>query len=118
VLLAIPPGYATAVWPSAGIALAWLLIFGYHCWPGVLLGSFLINSGVALGSAAGEAVLRSLAVAGLISCGAAWQALAGAYLVRRWVHLSQLLARLLGGQIVFQSEYGKGSVFTLVIPQG
>jgi integral membrane sensor domain MASE1 len=52
VLLAIPPGYATAVWPSAGIALAWLLIFGYHCWPGVLLGSFLINSGVALDSAA------------------------------------------------------------------
>lgn len=29
-LLAIPPGYATAVWPPSGIALACLLIFGYR----------------------------------------------------------------------------------------
>src|SRR5262245_20728276 len=42
-LLAIPPGYATAVWPASGIALAGTLIFGYRVWPGILLGSFLVN---------------------------------------------------------------------------
>ncbi|HEV8584169.1 MAG TPA: hypothetical protein VGT02_04275, partial [Methylomirabilota bacterium] len=29
-LLAIPPGYATAVWPASGIALAGTLVFGYR----------------------------------------------------------------------------------------
>jgi signal transduction histidine kinase/DNA-binding response OmpR family regulator len=32
------------------------------------------------------------------------------------LYLSQRLAQLLGGQITFQSEYGKGSMFTLVLP--
>jgi signal transduction histidine kinase/HAMP domain-containing protein len=31
------------------------------------------------------------------------------------LHLSQKLAHLLGGQITFQSEHGKGSIFTLTI---
>ena len=44
-LLAIPPGYATAAWPSAGVALAGVLLFGYHVWPGILLGSFSANLG-------------------------------------------------------------------------
>ena len=42
-LLAIPPGYATAVWPASGVALAALLLYGYRLWPGVLLGSFFVN---------------------------------------------------------------------------
>jgi len=42
--LAIPPGYATAIWPPSGIALAGILIYGYRAWPGILLGSFLVNS--------------------------------------------------------------------------
>jgi len=42
-LLAIPPGYATAIWPPSGIALVALLVYGYRAWPGVLLGSFLVN---------------------------------------------------------------------------
>ena len=33
------------------------------------------------------------------------------------LHLSQKLAGLLGGWITFVSEYGKGSTFTLVIPE-
>lgn len=41
--LAVPPGYATAVWPASGIALAYLLVFGARHWPGVLLGSLLVN---------------------------------------------------------------------------
>ena len=41
-LLAEPPGYAIAVWPAAGVALAGILVCGYRLWPGILLGSFLV----------------------------------------------------------------------------
>jgi protein-histidine pros-kinase len=34
------------------------------------------------------------------------------------LHLSQKLAALLGGTITCRSEYGKGSTFTLQLPQG
>lgn len=34
------------------------------------------------------------------------------------LHLSQKLSELIGGRISFQSEYGKGSVFTLTLDQG
>ena len=33
------------------------------------------------------------------------------------LHLSQKLAELLGGKISFRSEYGKGSTFTLCLPE-
>jgi PAS domain S-box-containing protein len=44
--LAIPPGYATAVWPPSGIALAALLLWGTRFWPGIWLGAALINFSV------------------------------------------------------------------------
>lgn len=42
-LLALPPGYASLVWPPFGISIAALLLLGVSRWPGVLLGAFLIN---------------------------------------------------------------------------
>ena len=33
------------------------------------------------------------------------------------LHLSQKLASLLGGYITFDSDHGKGSAFTLVLPE-
>lgn len=45
--LAIAPGYASAVWPPAGIALAAWLAFGPRIWPGILIGAALANLGVA-----------------------------------------------------------------------
>ncbi|TMG85345.1 MAG: PAS domain S-box protein [Betaproteobacteria bacterium] len=42
-LLAIPPGYATAVWPPSGIALAAMLLLGPRVWPGIWLGAALAN---------------------------------------------------------------------------
>jgi len=58
-LLAIPPGYATAVWPAAGIALAAVLLCGYRVLPGVWIGSFLVNCN----TSNRHAVLVSLTVA-------------------------------------------------------
>jgi integral membrane sensor domain MASE1 len=37
-------GNATPYWAPAGIALASILIWGGRLWPGVVLGSFLVNT--------------------------------------------------------------------------
>ncbi len=41
--LAIPPGYATALWPPSGIALAAVLLLGRRIWPGIWIGAALAN---------------------------------------------------------------------------
>jgi diguanylate cyclase (GGDEF)-like protein len=65
---------ASAVWPCAGIALAALLLFGYHVWPAIFAGAFLVNF-----TTAGTA-LTSLGIA----TGNTIEALAGCYLVTRF----------------------------------
>ena len=42
-MLDLEPGFASSIWPAAGIGSASLLIWGPRLWPGVLLGSFLFN---------------------------------------------------------------------------
>ena len=44
-VLAIPPGYATAVWPPSGIALAAVMLLGNRVWPGIWLGAALVVFG-------------------------------------------------------------------------
>jgi PAS domain S-box-containing protein len=43
---AIQPGYAAAIWPASGIAVAALLVFGARLWPAIWLGSFVANLSV------------------------------------------------------------------------
>ena len=83
-LLAIPPGYATAVWPASGIALAGTLLFGYRVWPGILLGSFLINLRTSLDTTSAASILNTTALAASIGMGASLQAIVGAFLIRRF----------------------------------
>jgi diguanylate cyclase (GGDEF)-like protein len=71
--LAIPPGYATAVWPPSGIALAAVLLAGARIWPGVWLGAALANF----------AIESSLASAVLIASGNTLEAMVAAALIRR-----------------------------------
>jgi len=73
--VAIPPGYATAVWPPSGIAVAALLLGGRRLWSAVLTGSFFANLTI------DGAVLASA----VIAAGSSIQALAMAALVRRHV---------------------------------
>jgi PAS domain S-box-containing protein len=75
--VAIPPGYATAVWPGSGIALAALLLGGNRLWPGVWVGSFAANF----------TIEGSLFAAALIASGSSFQAYVGAELVRRHIGL-------------------------------
>ena len=74
-LFAIPPGYATAVWPPSGIALAATLLLGSRVWPGVWLGATLVNVTVAMSP--GAAII--------IGTGNTLEALAGAALIQRFV---------------------------------
>src|SRR6184192_747480 len=90
--LAIPPGYATAVWPAAGLAIGCLLLFGNSAWPGVLIGSFLVNFWTSLDTATFGGIVKSVTVPALIAGAAALQALAGAFLVRHYVGIRTALA--------------------------
>jgi integral membrane sensor domain MASE1 len=76
-LLAIPPGYATAIWPGSGIALAALLLGANRLWPGVWVGSFATNL----------TIEGSIFAAAVIAAGSTFQALVGAELVRRHIGL-------------------------------
>ncbi len=83
--LAIPPGYATAVWPPSGIAFAAILMWGPRIWPGIWVGSFLVNITVALTGANAGLDFTSLVIAVSIAVGSTLQALVGGYLLQRWV---------------------------------
>src|SRR5262249_27066290 len=84
-LLAIPPGYVTALWPASGLALAGVLMGGAWVWPGIWLGSFMVNIGIALDATDAATLLASVAIPTSIGVGAVVQALVGASLVRRCV---------------------------------
>jgi signal transduction histidine kinase len=73
--VAIPPGYATAVWPPSGIALAALLLGGPRLWPAVFAASFAANLMIE-----GAAITSTI-----IAAGSSLQAVAMAALVRRHI---------------------------------
>ena len=83
--LAVPPGYATIIWPASGVALCALLAFGRKLWPGILLGSFSFNAVTGLDSSAAlNEILATTAVAGTIGLGASAQAIVGLRQARRF----------------------------------
>ncbi len=88
--LAIPPGYATAVWPPSGIALAALLLWGLRIWPGVWIGSLLVNVAVSMTAATADVDLTSLWTAASIATGSTLQALAVTFALQRWVGVPTL----------------------------
>jgi PAS domain S-box-containing protein len=88
-LLAGPPGYASPLYPSAGIALAAVLTCGRAAWPGVLLGAFAVNA--ELGLLRGQTGIHLALLPALIGVGAMLQAIAGAALVHRFVQRSVVL---------------------------
>ncbi len=90
-LLAIPPGYATAVRPAAGLALGGVLVLGNRVWPGIIVGSFLVNLRTSLDTATIGTILSSVSLPAILGTGAALQALAGAFLVRRYIGMPTVL---------------------------
>jgi integral membrane sensor domain MASE1 len=88
-LTAIPPGYATSVWPPSGLALAAILLVGNRVWPGIWIGAALANLTVA------SSPVASI----LIGSGNALEALAAAALIRRFIGTPRRFER---GEDVFK----------------
>jgi len=81
--VAIPPGYASPIWPGSGLALAALLLGGSRLWPGIWLGSVAANL----------TIETSLVASAVIATGSSVQALAGAALIRRYIGLPHRFRR-------------------------
>jgi signal transduction histidine kinase len=83
-LFAAPPGYASAVFPSTGIAVAAMMIAGYPTLPWIYLGSLVLN--VWIGHAAGAGPSMTSVVAALaIAAGVTAQAALAGWALRRAV---------------------------------
>ncbi|WP_339762791.1 CHASE domain-containing protein [uncultured Hoeflea sp.] len=100
--LAVPPGFATVIWPPSGIALGVLIICGWRHWPGILLGSFLVNCYIsnAYSPETGLDLAKAL-IALAIAAGSSLQALAGFGLVSRFLGLPLSFDRLRQVMLLF-----------------
>ncbi|MEL7739808.1 MASE1 domain-containing protein [Citromicrobium bathyomarinum] len=79
--LAPPPGFASLIWPAAGLSIAAITALGYRVWPGVFLGAWCVNA-LAAGSGELQADVTVALDATLIATGSTLQALLGAYWIR------------------------------------
>ncbi len=84
-LLTHSSGYASPIWPAAGIAVAALLAWGPRCWPGVWLGSLLVHLWL-YPSLPGAGIGALLATATTLQC------LLATALARRYLGGSLMLA--------------------------
>jgi integral membrane sensor domain MASE1 len=80
-LLAVPPGFASPIFPPAGIAVAAMLIGGRITLPWTFLGSFLLNLWTAFSIGLDSSATR-LAVAFVIAAASALQAAVGGSVLR------------------------------------
>lgn len=129
--LAVPPGYATMIWPPSGIALGMLVLYGWRLWPGVLAGSFLLNAHVS-GVFSFSDFSLDFSRAGapfFIAVGSTLQSVAGSLLIRKIIGVPLDLKRtgdvfgifLIGGPVtcVIASTIGAGTLyFYRLIPAG
>ena len=80
--LAIPPGYASPIFPAAGLALAVALHLGPKSIPAIWIASLALNTGWATWD--DKLTPSSVLLAAGIATGAALQAWLGRYLILRW----------------------------------
>ncbi len=93
---------ASPVWPSAGIALAATLLFGYRVWPAIFIGAFLVNVTTA----------GNVATSFAIAIGNTLEALAGAWLVNQFAGGKEFCDRPQG---VFKFALAAG-ISTIISP--
>ncbi|MCP1198570.1 PAS domain S-box protein [Notoacmeibacter sp. MSK16QG-6] len=77
-----PADYDVAIWPQAGLAIAVLILWGMRLWPGVLLGSIILSTGILVSSGmpiSWHTVGRALP----FSIGPTIQAVGAAWIARR-----------------------------------
>lgn len=117
-LFAIPPGYASPIWPAAGFALFMIVTVGRRILPAVWLASFLLNLGFADASLLQPSVDWLIAAA--IGLGAALQTWLAFWLIHRFTSFpawsrtaDPILFALLGGPVacLVSSTVGVGTLF-------
>jgi PAS domain S-box-containing protein len=81
--LAVPPGFASPLYPAAGVALGALLIFGRRALPGVALGALCVN--LSIGGSLPGLTAAMLLMPTVIAVGATLQAWVGEALIKRFV---------------------------------
>jgi len=90
-MIAVPPGYATAIWPPYGIALGFVLVWGLKTIPGVFIGSFILNIYITFINVT-NALNQLAIVAGLIvGVGTVLQVILGWWLVKFFIQLKNPL---------------------------
>lgn len=84
--LALEFDHITTIWPASGIAMAALLLWGYHYWPAIFVGAFMINSlaGVSPSVATGIALGNTL------------EAVTAIFLVKRFIPHGRILETISG----------------------
>jgi len=85
--LAVPPGYATIIWPASGIASGMLLVHGARLAPGILLASFALNAWHSGAFAGITWDTTKMLAALLIAAGSTLQALVGRAAIAKLVGL-------------------------------
>ena len=83
-LMAVPPGFATIIWPPAGLALAAVLAFGQRALTGIFIGAFSISVYIRI---SGGTEINDWLIPVLMALYATLQAHVGYFLVRRFVGL-------------------------------
>jgi PAS domain S-box-containing protein len=83
-LLAIPPGFVTAIFPPLGISLAAILLWGDTMLAGVFIGSLALNTYISVSGGAPLSI-ATLAIASEIALGSCLAAWVGAALIRRTI---------------------------------
>lgn len=81
--------HITPIWPASGIALTALLLWGYHYWPGIFVGAFMINSLMGI----------SPAVATGIALGNTLEAVIAVFLIWRFIAKGEILESITGSVV-------------------
>ena len=89
-LLAVPPGYASPIFPPAGLALAVTFIAGKRMLRAVFVGSLVLNLWLGISN---EVTLQWITAAAVVALASVLQAGAGAWLLRRFIGYPQSLDR-------------------------
>lgn len=82
-LLSIPPSDASAVWPSAGVAITAVLLRGYRACFGLFIALMIFYAATWLDLSSAEAIVRSMALMLLLSSVAVLEAVSAVWLVYR-----------------------------------
>jgi PAS domain S-box-containing protein len=109
-LLAIPPGFATAIFPPVGISLAAVLIWGYPLLWGVFLGSTILNLTIAVSSLDALTGAQLLVALG-IALGTTLQCGIASLLIRRFVGFPNALV---DEQVIFKTLLIGGPLSCLI----